>query len=202
VIFQGDGNTWITIDTAVEHLSVAMVNCYTGFTGGINTDGSKNWIFKYNGSALGYSCENNLTSICHKGNTICVSNASIANHLSHGDALGTCSSSPAILSNISVAVKETTRAGSAYQLNNFPNPLSRSTTITYSVPQPGKVSLKIYDVLGRPVKTLINTEVQAGAYIIHWNVNDEKGNAVPAGVYLLRIQAGDHSETKKLMIIK
>jgi len=196
-----DGNTWITIDTAVEHLCVAMVNTYIGFTGGVNTNPAKG-IFKYNGPALGYSYGNNLTAMCHKEATIFVSNASIANHLSHGDALGACSSAPGTLSNRSFVVNETIQIKPTYQLKNFPNPFSQSTTITYSVPQPGKVSLKIYDVLGRPVKTLINTEVQAGAYIIHWNVNDEKGNAVPAGVYLLRIQAGNYSETKKLMIIK
>ena len=89
-----------------------------------------------------------------------------------------------------------------YTLTNYPNPVFQSTNITYSVPQPGKVSLKIYDVMGRPIKTLVNGERAPGTYNIQWNANDEKGNAVPAGIYLLRILAGNYSETKKLMIIK
>jgi len=196
-----DGNTWITIDTAVEHFCVAMVNSYTGFTGGINTNPAKG-IFKYNGPALGYSYANNLTVMCHKEATIFVSNASIANHLSHGDALGACSSAPGTLSNRSFVVNETIQIKPTYQLKNFPNPFSQFTTITYSAPQPGKVSLKIYDVMGRQIKTLVNNEVAAGTYNIHWNVNDEKGNAVPAGIYLLRLNTGGYSETKKLSVIK
>jgi photosystem II stability/assembly factor-like uncharacterized protein len=197
-----DGNTWITIDTAVEHLCLAMLNPYSGVTGSLNQNASAKGIFKYNGSAFGYSCGNDLTSLCHKGNMICIGNASIESHLSHGDALGTCSSASTLLSNKSVAANEAIQTRSAYQLNNFPNPFSRSTTITYSIPQPGKVSLKIYDVIGRPIKTLVNGEVAAGTYNIQWKMNDEKGKAVPAGIYFLRIQAGNYSEIKKLLIIK
>ena len=196
-----DGNTWITIDTAVEHISLAMVNEYTGFTGGVNTNASTG-IFRFNGSALGYSCGNNLTSMCHKGNTICVANASIANHLSHGDALGACTPVTGLLSNKPDAKIETIKTKSQYQLNNYPNPFSQSTTITYSIPQAGIVSLKIYDMMGRLIKTLVNAKVAAGNYNIQWSVNNEKGGKIPAGIYFLRMQEGNYSETKKLMVIK
>src|SRR5436190_3509364 len=89
-----------------------------------------------------------------------------------------------------------------YKLTNYPNPFSHSVIITYSIPQNTKVSLKIYDVMGRSIKTLVNAKVAAGIYNIQWNVSDEKGNAVPAGIYFLRMQAGSYTETKKLMIIK
>ena len=191
-----DGNTWITIDTAVEHFCVAMVNTYTGFTGGLNTT-SANGIFKYNGSALGYSCGNNLTSLCHKGETICVENGSIANHLSKGDVLGDCSSS------ITVHNKpEFENSEEAIKLNAYPNPSSSSATITYSIGKTGKVSLKIFDIMGRIIKTLVNGEVTAGIYNIQWNVNDEKGIAVPAGIYFLRMETDNYSETKKISVIK
>jgi len=189
-----DGNTWITLDTAVEHTCVAMINSYTGFTGGINTT-SANGIFKYNGAALGYSCENDLTFICHKGNTICVANASIANHLSHGDVLGDCTSS--IVNNNSPALEI---SEATLRLNAYPNPFTSYATIIYSIPKTGNISLKIYDVMGRQVKTLVNAKVAAGTYNIQWNVNEEK--ALPAGIYFLRMSTEIFSQTRKLIVVK
>jgi len=89
-----------------------------------------------------------------------------------------------------------------YKLTNYPNPFSHSVIITYSIPQNTKVSLKIYNVMGKQVKILVNAKVAAGIYNIQWNVSDEKGNAVPAGIYFLRMEAGDYLETKKLSVIK
>ena len=189
-----DGNTWITIDTAVEHFCVAMVNSYTGFTGGINTNPAKG-IFKYNGPALGYSYGNNSTAMCHKGATIFVSNASIANHLSHGDVLGDCTSS--IVNNNSPALEI---SEATLRLNAYPNPFTSYATITYSIPKTGNISLKIYDVMGRQVKTLVNAKVAAGTYNIQWNVNEEK--ALPAGIYFLRMSTENFSQTRKLIVVK
>ena len=56
--------------------------------------------------------------------------------------------------------------------------------------------------MGRSIKTLVNAKVAAGIYNIQLNVSDEKGNAVPAGIYFLRMQAGSYTETKKLSVIK
>jgi len=89
-----------------------------------------------------------------------------------------------------------------YKFTNYPNPFSQSTDITYSIPQPGKVLLKIYDVMGRSIKTLVNAKVAAGIYNIQWNVNDEKEQAVPAGIYFLRMEATGFSEIKKLIVLK
>ncbi|HEX7845669.1 MAG TPA: T9SS type A sorting domain-containing protein [Chitinophagaceae bacterium] len=192
-----DGNTWITIDTAVEHLAVAMINCYTGFTGGVNKNGPTCGIFKYNGPALGYSCENGLTSLCHNGNTICVGNGSIANHLLKGDVLGDCSSISSLTLNNKQAVEN---SQAAERLNAYPNPFFSSTTITYSVPKAEKVSLIIFDITGRPIKTLVNSGIAAGTYTIQWNVNGEK--EMPAGVYFLSMSTENFSQTIKLVVIK
>ncbi|MCW3116169.1 MAG: hypothetical protein JWM28_251, partial [Chitinophagaceae bacterium] len=192
-----DGNTWIILDTAVEHLSLAMVNSYTGFTGGVNTDASTNGIFKYTGSALGYSCGNNLTSMCHKGNTICVANGSIANYLSKGDFLGACVSSYEINNKQSFE-----NSASNKELTVYPNPVSNSTTILFSVPQSGNVSMQVFDLSGRLITTLVNQKMQAGNHQLKWNANDENGNAMSSGIYLLRLNTGSYSETKKLSVIK
>jgi hypothetical protein len=83
-----------------------------------------------------------------------------------------------------------------------PNPFSNSTIISFSLQQAQKVSVIIYDIDGRLIKTLADAEMQAGTHQIVWNAKDEKGNAVSAGIYLLRMQAGNYSETKKLLIVK
>jgi len=87
-------------------------------------------------------------------------------------------------------------------LTVFPNPISNSSTISFTLSQSQKVSIKIYDVNGRLLKTLANTQFEAGAHQLVWNAKNEKGNAVPSGIYFLRIGAGNYSETKKLSVIK
>lgn len=193
-----DGNTWITIDTAVEHLAIAMVNSYSGYTGGFNTDASTDGIFKYNGAALGYSCGNNLTSMCHKGNTICFANGSIANHLSKGDFFGACP----VFSTTKNEIAQSKIQLSNKELNVYPNPVGNSTTILFSVPQSGNVSIQIFDLSGRLIATLANQKMQAGNHLLTWNANDKHGSGVPSGLYLLRLNKGSYSETIKLSVSK
>ena len=194
-----DGNTWITLDTGVEHLSLAMVNPFTGFTGGLNTDSVTGGIYKYKGPALGYSCGSNHTYMCHHGHTICVANNKILQHLFHGDYLGACVSGYAINNKLSF---ENSATKTNKELTVFPNPISNSATILFSLAHPGKASLKIFDITGRLIKTLVNGETTQGNHQVQWNANDEKGNAVPAGIYFLRLDLGNYSETRKLLIAR
>jgi hypothetical protein len=83
-----------------------------------------------------------------------------------------------------------------------PNPFSNSTTISFTLPQTQKASVIIYDMAGRVRKTLANTQLQQGTHQLIWNAKDEKGNAVVAGIYVLRMQAGNYAETKKLIVVK
>ena len=85
---------------------------------------------------------------------------------------------------------------------NYPNPFNPNTLIRYSVVKSSQVSLKIYDVLGREVKALVNQEQVNGIYEANWNGDDNLGNKVSTGVYFYRIEAGDYIETKKMMLIK
>jgi uncharacterized delta-60 repeat protein len=80
---------------------------------------------------------------------------------------------------------------------NYPNPFNPSTTIKYSIPKFGLVTIKIYDILGREVTTLINEEKNAGNYSVEFNAS-----MLASGVYLYRISAGSFEETKKLVLIK
>ncbi|MEO5571058.1 MAG: T9SS type A sorting domain-containing protein [Bacteroidia bacterium] len=192
-----DGNTWITLDTGVEHLSIAMVNPFTGFTGGLNTDSVTGGIYKYHGPALGYSCGNNHTYMCHNGHTRCVANNKILHHLFHGDYLGACYPNYKAGEETS---GDLTSDNESSSVNIFPNPVSASTTISFSLSQSEKVSVKIFDMTGRIVNTLADGEMQEGAQQVEWNVTDEKGNAVDAGIYFLKVDAGSFSKTQKLVI--
>jgi hypothetical protein len=90
-----------------------------------------------------------------------------------------------------------------FNLNqNYPNPFNPVTQIYYTLPQLTDVHLKIYDILGREVKILVNGEQTAGAYILEWNGTDNFGTLVPSGMYIYRIVAGEFVQTKKMMFLK
>ncbi|GEM_PF-2008450 len=82
-------------------------------------------------------------------------------------------------------------------LQNYPNPFNPSTTIKFQTPTPGFVSLKVFDVLGREVARLVNSEMKPGSHSVEWNALN-----VPSGVYFYRLQAGSFSETKKLVLLR
>ncbi len=82
-------------------------------------------------------------------------------------------------------------------LQNYPNPFNTATTITFSVPRRTRTSLKIFDVTGREVATLLNREIPPGEYQFHW-----EASGIPSGVYFYRLQAERYSETKKLLLLK
>jgi xylan 1,4-beta-xylosidase len=80
---------------------------------------------------------------------------------------------------------------------NFPNPFNPTTMIDYQLPKNSNVTLKVYDVLGREVSTLVNQKQGAGVYNVAFNANN-----LPSGVYFYRVTAGSFSDTKKLLLLK
>ncbi|PIW70571.1 MAG: hypothetical protein COW08_01110 [Ignavibacteriales bacterium CG12_big_fil_rev_8_21_14_0_65_30_8] len=80
---------------------------------------------------------------------------------------------------------------------NYPNPFNPSTTINYQMPKDGFVTLIIYDILGREVKTLVNEYKAQGRYEVNFNA----GN-LASGVYIYRIKVNDFSSAKKLLLMK
>lgn len=81
---------------------------------------------------------------------------------------------------------------------NFPNPFNPATMIKYDLPKDVKVTIKIYDLLGREVTTLVNNEFKnSGRYELAWNASN-----YATGVYIYRIEAGDYVSTKKMVLIK
>jgi photosystem II stability/assembly factor-like uncharacterized protein len=191
-----DGNTWITIDTGVDHLAIAMVNVYTGFCGGFNSLNGRSGVFDYRGPALGYACGNDGTLLCHNGQTICVAHNSIAPHLAHGDNLGKCVFENN-LSNTEIISKSATDDNGLCHLKLYPNPSSNSTTISFTITQSQKVSISIFDMNGRLVKIVASAEMQEGAHQLTWNAS-----GLDNGIYYLKFNAGHYEETKKLVVIK
>ncbi len=81
--------------------------------------------------------------------------------------------------------------------DNFPNPFNPTTTISFELPSRSFVSLKIFDMLGRDVSTIVSGELPAGSYTRQWN-----GSGFASGVYFYRLQAGSVVQTKKLVMMK
>lgn len=80
---------------------------------------------------------------------------------------------------------------------NYPNPFNPSTTIRYQIPQDGIVTLKIYDILGSEVATLVNEQKVAGRYEVNFNAS-----SLASGVYIYKIQAGTFINSKKMILLK
>jgi hypothetical protein len=85
---------------------------------------------------------------------------------------------------------------------NYPNPFAASTTIRYALPEAASVTLTIYDLLGRPVRTLVDAEQAAGTHEVRWDGTAASGAPSAAGVYLYRLQAGEHRETRRLVLVR
>ncbi len=92
---------------------------------------------------------------------------------------------------------------SAYRLDqNYPNPFNPTTTIRYALPNDGPVTLKVYDITGREVATLVNEQKNAGTYEVRFDAKNSSGKTMSSGVYFYRIKVGTFSETMKFILLK
>lgn len=85
---------------------------------------------------------------------------------------------------------------------NYPNPTSSATRIKYSLPQKGKVTLKIYNEAGQLVRTLVDGEKKLGEYTILWDGRNNRGEKVVSGSYFYQIEAGKYRSSKKMILMK
>jgi len=109
--------------------------------------------------------------------------------------------------NAGVIVKMSTMTGvsnynteipGAFELSqNYPNPFNPTTNIKFSIPQSGLVTLKVYDVAGKEIASLVNEVKSAGNYIVGFNASN-----LPSGAYFYRLETNSFTETKKMMLIK
>ena len=85
---------------------------------------------------------------------------------------------------------------------NYPNPFNPITTLKYDLPEDSFVDITVYDMLGNVVNNLINKNQNSGSKSVQWNATNNQGESVSAGVYLYKIQAGEFSQTKKMILLK
>lgn len=86
---------------------------------------------------------------------------------------------------------------------NYPNPFNSNTQIQYNLPQLANVNLRVFDILGREVATLVSGEMQSlGQHVVNWNGRNNAGIGVATGTYVYRIEAGEFRDEKKMMLVK
>ena len=85
---------------------------------------------------------------------------------------------------------------------NYPNPFNPTTQIRYDLPEDQFVSIVIYDVMGRKIRSLMNISQTAGYHSIRWDAKNDIGEGVAAGMYIYTIQAGEFRATKKMVLLK
>ena len=84
-----------------------------------------------------------------------------------------------------------------YTLSSYPNPFNPTTTITFTIPEFGHTTIIAYDITGRQLETLTNEVLNMGNYSIDWN-----GSSYPSGVYLIKMDSGDFTQTQKVVLVK
>jgi flagellar hook assembly protein FlgD len=90
-----------------------------------------------------------------------------------------------------------------YSLNqNRPNPFGPVTSVTYSLASREHVNISVYDLAGRHVRTLVDEVQQPSRYGIEWDGTNDRGKALPPGVYFIRYHAGRHVFSKKAILLK
>ena len=85
---------------------------------------------------------------------------------------------------------------------NVPNPFNSATQIAYHLSSPGPVQLVIYNVLGQPVRTLVDQFQAAGSYQVQWNARDQRGVSLSSGVYITRLSYPSGVQTQRLLYLK
>ncbi len=90
-----------------------------------------------------------------------------------------------------------------FSLNqNFPNPFNLNTEISFQLPKESKVELKIYNLKGQKVKTVVENEMSKGAYTVYWDGTDEAHNTVASGIYFYKLKASDFVCVRKMVLLK
>ena len=85
---------------------------------------------------------------------------------------------------------------------NYPNPFNPVTTIRFTVPDKGLVTLRVYDVSGRLVSTVVSKDMSAGNHRVNWDGKNNSGESVASGVYFYRVSAGRHTATRKMVLLR
>ena len=98
---------------------------------------------------------------------------------------------------------ELTKVPNKYHLSqNYPNPFNPETKISFSIPKAGDVTIKIFDIQGREVTTLVNASMNAGTHEVVWNGTNASGVRVATGMYVYTMKSQDRVLSKKMVLMK
>jgi len=101
------------------------------------------------------------------------------------------------------AIDDYTPVVNSYSLDqNYPNPFNPTTTINFSIPIADRVKLTVYNSLGQEVINLVNTDMNSGYHTVAWNGLNDHGKKASSGVYYYKLEAGDFSSVKKMLLLK
>jgi len=84
----------------------------------------------------------------------------------------------------------------------YPNPFNAVTSLRYQMPATNRVKITVYDILGREVRTLLNSTKEAGIHHLHWRGRDNSEKVVSSGIYFIRFESGKFSQTRKVLLLK
>jgi hypothetical protein len=155
------------------------------------------------GSNLSYKWKLNGSNISGATNKNYTAKVAGKYKLKVTDNTNACTSTSAVVKvKVPCKVMNENLAGEGDALRVYPNPSSTSCVISFSILQSSKVSLKLFDLEGRLIRTLANENMSEGEHTITWNSRDENGNKVNAGIYLLKLQAASEIETVRLSVVK
>ncbi|MCK4271425.1 T9SS type A sorting domain-containing protein [bacterium] len=87
-------------------------------------------------------------------------------------------------------------------IQNYPNPFNASTRITFQVPGPSRVELRIFNIRGQEVRTLLDENKTAGGHLLLWDGTDDRGEAVASGIYFCQMRAGEYRRTQKMLLLR
>ena len=85
---------------------------------------------------------------------------------------------------------------------NYPNPFNPATTVEFALPLAGRVSLKVYNLMGQEVVTLADGEMPAGYHQVYWRGEDNRGESVSSGVYFYRLETSEFEKTRSMLLLK
>jgi len=194
---RDDYPDWLAVDATgnvyVTGLSLASNNIDDIVTIGYNTNGVQQWVVRYNGTGNAYDSGNSLAVDTHGGVYV----AGGSDNALNTDFITIKYNSPIGIQPISTEIPKT------FSLSqNYPNPFNPSTRIKFDIPPDGNaymrsVQLKIYDILGHEVNTVVNESLKPGSYEVTFD-----GSNLASGMYFYKISAGSFVETKKMMMVK
>jgi hypothetical protein len=84
----------------------------------------------------------------------------------------------------------------------YPNPFNPMTAIKFDLPEDGLATIRIYNLLGQQVRTLVDQDMPAGRHLVQWHGTDDTGRSAPTGIYFIRFTAGGVIQHNKIMLLK